>query len=223
MVAQLEFAFYVISCLFFFAATRRAHCGWRLLSLVTGLAASVGVLRYHPIAVYFLIGVALFLSDDAVARHRAARCVPAFAGLLFLALAFFTYAQGWLLASLILSLPFFFTVVHQTGWLARFLQTRPLLGLGKISYSLYLIHPFVLDAARAVVLHLAPRLPSDALALALFAILGVGGAIVAATILYRSVEVDFTSRLLRRERPAPNGPRGRVGAPGAGMEGYQWR
>jgi len=77
---------------------------------------------------------------------------------------------------LILSLPFFFTVVHQTGWFARFLQTRLLHGLGKISYSLYLIHPFVLDAARAVVLHLAPRLPSDALALALFAILGVGGA-----------------------------------------------
>ena len=124
---------------------------------------------------------------------------------------------------MILSLPFFFTVVHQTGWFARFLQTRLLHGLGKISYSLYLIHPFVLDAARAVVLHLAPRLPSDALALALFAILGVGGAIVAATILYRSVEVDFTSRLLRRERPAPNGPRSRVGAPGAGMEGYQWR
>src|SRR5207249_6689406 len=98
---------------------------------------------------------------------------------------------GWLLASLILSLPFFFTVVHQTGWFARFLQTRLLHGLGKISYSLYLIHPFVLDAARAVVLHLAPRLPSDALALALFAILGVGGAIVAATILYRSVEVGL--------------------------------
>ena len=218
-----EFAFYVISCLLFFAATRRAHRGWRLLSLGTGLAASVGVLRYHPIAVYFLIGVALFLSDDAVARHRAARCVPAFAGLLFLALAFFTYAQGWLLASLILSLPFFFTVVHQTGWLARFLQTRPLLGLGTISYSLYLIHPFVLDAARAVVRSLAPRLPSDALALALFAILGVGGAIVAATILYRSVEVGFTSRLRRRKRPAPNGRRGRVGGPRAGMEGDQWR
>jgi len=103
MVAQLEFAFYVISCLFFFAATRRAHCGWRLLSLATGLAASVGFLRYHPIAAYFLIGVALFLSDDVMARHRVrarprpsrfARRVPAFAGLLFLALAFFTYAQG---------------------------------------------------------------------------------------------------------------------------------
>ena len=84
--------------------------------------------------------------------------------------------------------------------------------------------PFlVLDAARAVVRSLAPRLPSDALALALFAILGVGGAIVAATILYRSVEVGFTSRLRRRKRPAPNGRRGRVGGPRAGMEGDQWR
>ena len=71
-----EFAFYVISCLLFFAATRRAHRGWRLLSLGTGLAASVGVLRYHPIAAYFLIGVALFLTGNATASHRAARRVP---------------------------------------------------------------------------------------------------------------------------------------------------
>ena len=108
------------------------------------------------------------------------------------------------------SLPFFFTVVHETGWFARFLRTRALLHLGTISYSLYLVHPFVLDAARTAVRHLAPRLQSDALAMALFTILGVGGAIVAASVLYRWVEVGVTRRL--RGQPSATAVGGRRAA-----------
>ena len=187
-----EFAFYLISCLFFFAAAGRAHGGLRLLSLLAALAASVGV--------------GLFLTGDALGRHPAARRVPDCAGLLFLALAFLAHAQGWRLASLVLSAPFFFTVVNQAGWFARFLRTRPLLHLGAVSYSLYLVHPFVLYAVRGMVRQLSPRLQSDAIAMTLFAVLGATAALAAANVVYRLVEVGFTSRFLRRQ-PAGRDPR----------------
>jgi peptidoglycan/LPS O-acetylase OafA/YrhL len=190
-----EFAFYAIACAFFFAAKRRVARGRRRLAFGAALGASVAMLVYHPIAAYFVIGVALFLTRDTANRLRAARRVPRSAGLLFLALAFVTYAHGRMLASLTVSVPFFFTVVHETGWLATFLRTRPLLALGRISYSLYLVHPFVLDPSRTAVRHLAPYLGSDALAMASFVALGVGGAIVTATALHRTVEVGVTRRL----------------------------
>jgi len=194
-----EFAFYLTSCLFFFAAARRTHGGLRLLSVVAAVGASVGFLFCHPAAAYFLVGVGLFLGHDAVGRWRAAQRVPACAGLLFLVFAFLAHSQGRHLTALVLSVPFFFTVVQQTGWFARFLRTRPLLHLGAVSYSLYLVHPFVLYAARAVVRELSPRLHSDAAATMLFAVVGATAALGAANVVYRLVEVAFTNRFLRRE------------------------
>ena len=194
-----EWAFYLISCLFFFAATGRAPKPMRGLSLAGGLTAAVLVLITHPMAAYFLVGVGLFLWGRAGSRLER---VPAAVGLCCLALAFGAWAQGWLLLSLAASVPFFATVVAQTGWFSRLLRTRPLLYLGSISYSLYLIHPFVLDPMRALAAHLAAHLHSDGLAMAVFVVLGAGGSVLAAALLYRGVEVEFTNRVLRGQHRA---------------------
>ena len=134
-----EAAFYGISCMLFFAAARRDRGRLRLLSLLAGLSASIGMLVYHPSAAYFLVGVGLFLIGRLFGVPGAAPRVPAYASALFLGIAFYSHANGWQAASLMLSVPFFATVVYETGWFAHLLRTRPLVYLGRVSYSLYLV------------------------------------------------------------------------------------
>lgn len=79
------------------------------------------------------------------------------------------------------------------------LRSRFLVWLGQVSYSLYLIHPFVLDPLRRVCVKLMGTLPLGALHL-IFALVGASLAILAAWLSYELIEVRLTKRLFRRKK-----------------------
>ena len=68
---------------------------------------------------------------------------------------------------------------------------RALAAVGDASYALYLVHPFVIRGLREVVLRTGLASPG------LYIVLALGGAVLAAVLLYRYFERPAT-RLLRR-------------------------
>lgn len=201
-----EWGFYLIASLAFLGLaarrSRKALLGWGLLIVTAALAVAAIVL--HPVAGFLAVGVGVFLLEDAVARRYRYRAWHAALGLACLLVGFALSAPPvWHLA---LALPFaglsFLTVVRQEGLFARMLQTAPFLFLGRISYSLYLIHPFVLDPLRAFTRVLAFKGVPSLIAFAVFAVAGILGSLLAGWLSWRLIETALTKSLRSRAAAA---------------------
>lgn len=198
-----EFTFYLIASVLYFAAVRRGSArAVRLLAWALGLTAGIAFVWMRPMAAYFLIGVVLCFAQRRWPAPLVRLSQSPVAGLLLLLGAFAFYVLQLMPMSLLLGLLFFSTIVREDGWFSLWLRAKPWQYLGRISYSLYLVHPFVLDPARSVMRLLSPHLQSEALSLLLFGIFGMTGAVLLASLMYRGVEIWFTNRYLRR-RPQP--------------------
>jgi peptidoglycan/LPS O-acetylase OafA/YrhL len=104
------------------------------------------------------------------------------------------YSTGHVWLAIVGVLPFFVDVVRQEGWIAPLLQSRTMMWFGKISYSLYLVHPFVLDPLRRIGIKLQDRLPNG-MAHTLLVIFGVLAALIAGAIANELIEVRLTRSL----------------------------
>lgn len=125
-------------------------------------------------AVFFLIGVGCYLIQSNYDRQesetikssdeRSVLSVIILAhpqlpstdrlGLLCLIIAAVGYTHHPLIAVPFLSI-FLIEVVREDAFSAQILRLRPMQFLGTISYSLYLIHPFVLDLVRSIAVKVA--------------------------------------------------------------------
>lgn len=112
-----------------------------------------------------------------------------------LGLALLSTGHYWLTTLAVI--PFFIDVVRQTGWLKPVLTSQFMGWLGKISYSLYLLHPFVLDPLRRLGLHLADHY-GPALVHSLFIVTGSILAIACAALSHELIEQRLTKWLVRR-------------------------
>lgn len=220
---QLYFVFVLILLPLWRLASRQDRWAAGLLGL-TGGAALLGYAPYallppsqnfswtYPhLVLAFALGMAgavLALStDDPVVALR--RRVPAgvvalvFLGLVWVARAFGVKAPTaidplWSLAVLGMILMCFQNMEREgerCHWLRRFLESRPLLALGTISYSLFLthfgLHAMVVDGLKRLRIEGAP------LAWGTFA-LGLAGSLALAVVFYRTCEKpfsDFVSRM----------------------------
>ncbi len=95
---------------------------------------------------------------------------------------------------------FFCSMVWEQGAMSRLLRMPPFQFLGRISYSLYLIHPFLLDPARSLVTKLHGKLPGP-VGFVAFAVLGIALAVYVASLSYQWIELRFTKWLSARLSP----------------------
>jgi peptidoglycan/LPS O-acetylase OafA/YrhL len=100
------------------------------------------------------------------------------------------HLQQYLPATLVLGV-FFILVVREQGWLRVVLRSDTMNFLGLISYSLYLVHPFALEALRRL-LH---PVQNAALTPWAFWVAGLGLAVVSAWLSYECIEKRFTAWL----------------------------
>ncbi|RJP64838.1 MAG: acyltransferase [Comamonadaceae bacterium] len=201
-----EFAAYLLFPLLVLGVKRGAGLGrWLLPSLYLLLLLGVA-------ALYGLTGQASL--DHSISRLGIARCLLEFTMGLILGHYLSAHAQqvqrqatrafvlfGLLLAGTVLAAPVpdflfaptLFTLLivslldKRTLW-SRVLASRPLVFLGEISYSTYMIHYFVKDWIKFL---------SDGIGAAEFAVY-VTVVFVASIALYRLIELPFRSRLYER-------------------------
>jgi peptidoglycan/LPS O-acetylase OafA/YrhL len=95
---------------------------------------------------FFAIGIGCYLAQEYYPKF-----VPSThnLGLLFLVIAAIAYSY-YSLAAIPFLFIFFLEVMREDGFGSQILKLRIMRFLGTISYSLYLIHPFVMDPLRSI-------------------------------------------------------------------------
>jgi peptidoglycan/LPS O-acetylase OafA/YrhL len=148
---SFEALFYILAALWYWSLPRiKTWLGRSVLAAVWCLAALVIVMQ--PIGAFFLIGVGVY-------RLVKAGTLPVINSLTALA----AFAAGmiafphWIGASLVFAALFFAAAVKGQGILGRLLSSNPMRLLGKISYSLYLMHPFAMEPVRVLLLRIGGR------------------------------------------------------------------
>jgi len=190
-----EAAFYIIAGVLF--AGQRSWGGLRGKCLVLfGVAAALAVTAVEIKVLFFAVGTLVWWLERKQRLHVP---MSGLLGALGCLIGFKFYIHEHYILSAIAVLPFFASVALQKGWPAAALRTRPLVWLGKVSYSLYLIHPFVLDPLRRVCLKLVEK-TSLSTAHVLFVIFGITSAIIAAGISYELIEVRLTRWFTHRPK-----------------------
>jgi peptidoglycan/LPS O-acetylase OafA/YrhL len=196
-----EAAFYLLSAGAYLVGRRAG--GW---AAAIGLGVILAcLLPLYPRAAFFLPGVAtFFLTRRAMPKLPSwlrALSIPA----LIAVLALLTFAEthgSWLYVALIPALLFFLVVVEGGCLLSALLRTRPLQGLGTISYSFYLWSPVVTYPMKLLIDRvLLARLDKVSIVI-LFAAIGFAASVVVARISYRVLEAGAGSALRRRFSPS---------------------
>lgn len=192
---SFEVAFYVLTALTVNAAVRRHGIVGACLAVL--LAAAF--LLAFPIAVYFLIGIALRLAGrEARSAGAITRAIEAasFASLVwFASRAHFDYTswtqfRGATVPMILASITTYFSMaLMRRSLTATLLGGRVFAYLGEVSYSLYLVHPFVYFACRALFVHQHWFTDDVALSLLCFAAVVVAGSLLATHYVHRWLEL----------------------------------
>ncbi|MDN4988160.1 acyltransferase [Bradyrhizobium arachidis] len=175
-----EWAFYIwFAVAFYFASRSRPITA---LVVVAGCAA----VFYFPITAYFLIGLVL----GAIELRIRAQGLP---GLIFsvacLALMYAMMEYVHPFAGLIPAFFLFSTVLNPDSAIAQLLSKTAPQFVGKISYSLYLVHPFALYPLQVIGSKLVAHGYSPWAVWPIFVIVGLPLSFVASTITYELIEV----------------------------------
>lgn len=185
-----EAAFYLVAGTVF-----AGHQKWRSFlgkaMCVLGWLACVEACVLVPKLAFFALGALVWWLD----AKRLLRLPPTGPmSIVGCVLGLMLYSTGHVWLAILGVLPFFVDVVRQEGWTAPLLQSRTMMWFGKISYSLYLVHPFVLDPLRRIGIKVQDRLPNG-MAHSLFVVGGAIAALIAGAIAHELIEVRLTRRL----------------------------
>lgn len=176
-----EWAFYLWFALAFVALRRG---GWMLAAplIALGLACAL----HWPITAFFCIGMLFSATDFRIRLNGRAGlvaglvCAAAMYACLELFHPFVGLVPGFLLFGMVLA---------PGSGIGTALSTPALQFLGKISYSLYLVHPFVLFPLQVIGLKLVDRGVNRWLLWSAFVILGLILSLIASTFSYELIEV----------------------------------
>lgn len=199
-----EWAFYIWFALAFVALRRG---GWWLSAPL--IALGLACVLHWPITAFFGIGMLFSATDFRL--HLAGR-TGLVAGLICGAAMYACLTLFHPFVGLIPGLLLFGMVLAPGSGSAAALSTPALQFLGKISYSLYLVHPFVLFPLQVIGLKLVALGFDRWLLWAAFIILGLILALVASAISYELIEVRLR-RMLNSLRDVLFPARAEVGSP----------
>jgi len=177
-----EWAFYIWFAVTFLALKRWESRGLAGALILIGLAC----VAWRPIAAFFIVGMAFSATG---LRVRLAGSIGVAAGLVCAAAMYALLDRFHPLIALVPGVLLFGMALTSRSGLGAVLCAAPLQYFGKISYSLYLVHPFVLYPLQVIGLKLAARGGDRWLLWAAFAVLGTALTLVASAASYEVIEV----------------------------------
>jgi len=190
-----EWGFYItLGIAYFFYAQ---HPNRIAIALVLFFGAAN--LYFFPVTCYFVIGIIFAKTGFRVPFGKVNGLLLGLSAtaILYLGNQYISTFVGIIPAAVLFAI-----VLDEESYLARFLKTRELQFAGKISYSLYLVHPLALFPYQMLFRYLAASGWNKLLLFILFAIFGTITAFVLATVSYYLIE-DRLRKLLQRSWARP--------------------
>lgn len=188
-----EWAFYI-----WFAAIFLASRAGSRLAIVSLALVAVAAVAYRPNTAFFGIGILCGMASVRLPLRGISGSIAAVACFVLM-FGLLEYVSVWL--ALIPGIALFAMALTPDSWFAGLARVRSLQYVGKISYSLYLVHPFVLFPLQVIGRKLFD-LGVNAWALWCgFAVIGVALSLAASALSYELIEVRLRTavdRLLAR-------------------------
>ena len=192
-----EAAFYLLAAIVCVALAWRERARPLALLLFGLVAIAAAALLWRSlVGAFFVVGIGCAFTPARLIERLPSRGVATLLGALAYVGAFACYRVAPPLAIAPLGLAFV-TLVPGRGLLARGLSTAPLQFLGRISYSLYLVHPFVLLPGKMLLARHPELVASPGARLLAFGLAGGALSIAVAYLAWRALEVELTRRIAR--------------------------
>jgi len=197
-----EFTFYIISSLFIVATLRIKNSILKYGSLFILLSVSFWIVFVHHTAIFFVLGALVFTIKNNLKEKSSYKKHNFLNGIFLLLALFYFYDSDNALSvfPLLLSVLLFWSIIKGEGLLSKILNTKIFQYLGTISYSLYLIHPFVLFPFKIVfsMERVNSFFPNEYVTIAVFAGAGLTFSIIFSQLSYYLIEEKFTDRLKKQ-------------------------
>ncbi|PET00261.1 hypothetical protein CN510_07660 [Priestia megaterium] len=196
-----ELFFYILSATFFVTCVYQRKQIYKRISVIVLTIICLIVMFLHPRFVFFAIGTLVYYSYRYFKTIYIYRSIYALNGIIIMGILLTIYSNkgGAFFLSSILSAVLFYLIVIQEGILAKLLNNKVLLYFGTISYSFYLIHPFVMFPLK--VIFSSGKIEflngSQYLYIFLFGILSLIFSTLAAYLSYRIIEQWLTNKIKR--------------------------
>lgn len=187
-----EFAFYLVSVIFFVSLRPLNNKYMKWFLIILGLAITLAVVIRMPRALFFLTGVLAYYASE-----RFNFLPSKLHSLLALIIIYLATYFGDIYFSIIFGVYFFYLIIKEHGVLSNLLSTRFFQYFGTISYSFYLLHPFALFPFQRVMARF--NLP-DYVSVTITFVAGLIIATLISHISYEVIENRFTNRYLKRKK-----------------------
>lgn len=203
-----ELFFYMIAGLAWFVyRSPRVHKLGRYIIYALMIAFCMVIVYYRKDMLFFVVGAAVYFSEDILRRIWRPLRVFYFNGIILLMGIYLFYhtMDNPIAAVLVLSFLFFIPIIMEFGLLSLFLRTRLMLYLGKVSFSLYMWHTMIMFPLKIFIPKIS-NLVGSSLSFALYALLSLVLSVVVSHLSYQYIEVRFTKHLKTRwtRKPVTN-------------------
>jgi peptidoglycan/LPS O-acetylase OafA/YrhL len=193
-----ELTFYVLSGIVFFIYRNQYLNNYlKYIFYVFFALICIAIIYIRPNALFFIVGIALFLGEDQIKKLYKPKKIFYFNGIIFLALIYLSYGKEPfnIFIPALLCFLFFLSIITEHGLISKFLQINLLQYLGKISYSLYMWHTFIMFPLKKLMPKISLYVFNTSFTFIIYAVLTIVLSIITSHLSYKYIEIKLTDYL----------------------------
>ena len=192
-----EFAFYLLAGSLFFIYKHAILSFWKYLLYAIFTLICIAIVYLYPNTLFFVVGTVLFVCEKKIKQFYKPYTLFHLNSTLFLILIYLSYgmANFNILIPTLLAFPVFVSLIVGHGLLADFLKLKPFKYLGKISYSLYMWHTFIMFPLKKVMPKIHVFTVSSFLTFLIYAFLTLTLSLLISHLSYQFIEIKLTDYL----------------------------
>lgn len=195
-----EFTFYILAAWGFSSFFKISYS--KIINLILFLSVSLSLVLIHHTMIFFVLGVIIFYVGNKFDVFYFKYRLYFLTGLPLFVWLLYVYEDSNVLSISVLvpSLFLFLNVVKQKGMLNFLLKSNVFQKLGDISYSMYLLHPFVLFGVKIIfsVIDIQMYIKNEYILIILFGLISILITVIVAMASHRLIEVSLTKKIKQK-------------------------